>query len=205
MQELSITPATATRMEYRGIDIRKTFNETRYDSLAYGETFTITETITNHSDQAYENLEVIEYVPQGAVLVSADENATIDGKKLKWTVNVPAQETVTITYTMKNYTKAGETLELIAGRVGSISTKTFSIQIDASTFSEEQMAIWDSLAYDGKIPDCLKVSGYYDLDFANVLYRELFGVELNLPTTVSDFLTTQYEAKSIRTAGVTML
>ena len=190
-----MTTDTASRLSFPDIAISKTLNKSIHNSYVRDEDMIFTVKITNNSAEDYKDLPVTEYVPDYTVLKEADANCTADGRKLKWTVNVPAGETVELTYTVTNKRSDGF-VSVPAGLVAGIHTRTMEIQIAKTAFSEEQMAVFKNYAETKKLPEGVNLTGVSELEFVNEFYKQALGMEVKLPKTVMEFQNALFEERN---------
>ena len=185
-KSLTFKPAAAGRLKYPDIEIQKAADRSIYSSVKQGEEIVITETVRNYSAQDYRSLNIIEYIPDGTELVSA-EGAAVNGANLVWVLDIPAGGSATVSYTVKNLLSRGQTLTVPAGWVDTIPSRTFGLEVGGSDLSSSQLAALDAVSQ-GVIPESMKNAGFSQLDFFNTFYREVLGTEIGLPSTVNDLL-----------------
>ena len=194
-KSLYLTPATVTRMEYPDMEIAKSADRSIFDDAAEGEQIVITEKISNLGKQDYEALPVTEVLPDGAVLVSADAACSAEGTTLRWTLDIPAGGSATVTYTVKNTLPMGDTLFFPAGSVGAIPSRSFSLRVGGARLSETQNSALEKISR-GVIPAALQGIGFKDMDFFNYFYREILGADISLPKTVSAYVSGNFSKKT---------
>lgn len=144
-QKCVLSDATVSRLKYDGISIEKTAELDVYHDLKKGQDLTIFETVRNNGTAGFENVKLTEYVPEGATLKQADEQAQVNGKELTWTLNVPRGGSVTVSYTITNELEKGNTLTIPRGLCDHIPTRTMTYQIGASDLTESQLAILEQI------------------------------------------------------------
>ncbi|MBQ7567161.1 MAG: S-layer homology domain-containing protein [Oscillospiraceae bacterium] len=194
----NITAAARSRMKYPEMAIDRTVSTGWYGSAAQGDTLTYSVAITNHSKAAYSGLPVKETVPAGTELIagSITGGGTASGSNITWTLNVPAGETVTLTYQVKITAKRGETIVSGGGFVADIPSNTLRTTVS------------------GKAPDAAKLQALKigDLTAANTAfaveaYEKALGVNIALPTAkdiVKNMFTyTQYPGTKLYTLNDT--
>lgn len=195
-QACHLTPATVSRMEYEGLTLHKKADANIFQSITEGQDLVVTETVTNNGPADYKGLSLVEYVPEGAVLKTADPGSSVNGREMKWTLDIPAGQTVTLTYTVTNQLKQGETLVFGAGMAANIPTRTFSLAVGGKKLTALQNDILKAVSKNG-IPSSMKTEDFQDLDFLNRFYSELLGVELKLPKTFQELLKKLTETKKV--------
>ena len=178
-----ITEQTATRLLYPGMNIDRTVNITPYGTAVKGGTLTYSVKITNNSSDAeyaafygnaagetYEDLWIVEHVPANTRLVSAP-NATVNGNTLRWNVDVPAGQTVELTYTVRVTGEIGDTIVSGGGWVNNIPSNTIENTIGGEKLSDaHQQAMAGS-----------SVTSATGTDIAEKIYRSATGADLQLP------------------------
>ena len=189
-KKYKLTPSAVSRLEYPFLVANKTADRYIYDDVLPEETITITETIRNRSAEAYRPLTVREYVPEGATLVCA-KGATVKGNLLEWTLRLGAAEEQTISYTVQNHKKRGETLVFPAGSIAMIPSRDLSFRVGGKRLTAAQNDALTKVA-EGAIPAALTDGTFRDLDGVNVFYREVLGREAGLPKTLSDYLDARF-------------
>lgn len=198
MEECLRTPvpkATLTRLKYRGLELTKTADRFLYDDVLEGETIEITETVRNHSAEAYAGLTLTEYAPEGGELLSVSDGGKLENGAVSWTLEVPAGESVTVTYTVKNDLHRGETLVIPAGHADDLPTRTMAFPVGGARLTKSQNDALAKIASDG-VPDCL-AGDWEDLDFANRFYREILGAEIGLPATLDSLTEAFFQRKTM--------
>lgn len=186
---------TVTRMTYEGIEVSKVPQCSIHQSIVKDEDVVITETIENHGKKDFTGLQITEYVPNGAVFKSADNDGKNDGRKIQWTVDVPAGGTVTLSYTVTNKYGANKELVIPAGLAAGLQTRTFTLQVANSTFTEEQMAAINDIATKKALPADSTVKAAKELEFITAFYKEVIGKEIELPLTVNELMAGIVEEK----------
>lgn len=183
-----LTPSSVTRITYEGIDVTKTPDCSVHQSICQGDDIVITIVIKNHGKEDFKGLNVTEYVPNGTVFKAADNGGKNDGRKIQWTVDVPAGGEITFTYTVTNMYGAGKEVEIPAGLVAGLKTRTCILQVGASKFTDEQLNAMKKIGADGKLPKDIEWKKTNELDFVNTFYKEILGKELNLPSSTNDLM-----------------
>ncbi|MBQ7565752.1 MAG: S-layer homology domain-containing protein [Oscillospiraceae bacterium] len=187
-QKLTLTDVSAARLKYRGIEIDKAVEGTRYHSPVTGGDLQLTVAVTNNGKAAYSGLAVTDPLPTGAKLKDAGGGKE-EGGKLSWTVDVPAGETVKLTYTVTVTAPRGGTVEFARGDVGGIPTRTFKLKVGGKKLSADAVDKAERLAMELTDINAADFTGQTDaIEFANNVYKKILGVELNLPTGFNNYL-----------------
>ena len=195
IQDKHLTTDAVTRLKYSDIQITKTLNNPVQYSIGKGAEVVVTEEIKNNSKNEYTDLSVVEYVPDYAELVSQDANCTVDGRKLKWKLNIPAGESVVVSYTIKNHLSGGNTLHMPKGLVGGIYTRGIDLQVQKTVFNEEQMAVIDTYRTKKTLPEGVDLTSFSELAYVKEFYKQALGIEVEMPDTVNEFLSAVFEEK----------
>lgn len=198
---LSIPDATYSRMNYEMMDIDRTVDVSPYGSVVNGDNVTYSVKITNKSNtflyttwkqvtendfygKDYENVKIAEAIPTGTEFVSASEGYTLKDGVLSWTVDIPASDTVEVTYTVKVTADAGTTIVNDGGYVADIPSNTLENKVVKAKLSDANQSILLGLE-ESNVNEWVNKYGT-DLDFAEGIYKEM-GINLELPK-VSDII-----------------
>ncbi len=202
----TMTPAAVSRYLYGGLDVSKSLKSLNtFSDITEGQVIVVNEVLTNTGKEDYKDLTVTEYVPEGAVLKGTPKDAVVDGNKLTWTVSLAAGKSKTLSYTVVNQKKFGETLVFEAGSADHIPTRTFSLPVAGDGFSASQLAALKTVAEQGT-PTALEFKDYQDLAFVNAFYDTVLGVRTELPATVNELLDALFiREKTLFSDGVKML
>ena len=195
-QEAEFTDAAITRYNKRGLHTYKTPSVGIYETVLKGEQVTITETIDNQSDEDYW-LTVTEHIAEGTEFVSSSSTTKDQGsytdKGIIWHVKVPAYGSVDVSYVTKVTADAGTVLDYPTGTVGLLPTRNVRMKVGQSRITlDEEDELWALTKY---IPDFLNTGTFMDMDFLNVVYKRVVGVETNFPKTVQEYLNMMYDVK----------
>ena len=203
----SIPENTKSRMEFPAMEIDRTASVMPYNTLVSGQELTYSVKITNRTNDEkfiqymtyggahyqpvdYKGLTVTETVPAGTQFVSATGDVKNDNGKLSWTVDVPAGQTVEVTYTVKVTAAQGESITNEGGFVADIPSNTLTHQVGGKKLGEQELAALAAIA-DTDIAqwrEKFNISALAaDLDFADRIYAKM-DIDLNLPT-LNDLVT----------------
>ena len=213
-----ITDATWTRMQYPGMNIDRTVNISLYKTATSGELLTYRIAITNNSNesyyaayhtdgrdafymgQGYVDLPVSETVPEYTEFVRASHGATADENGvIRWNINVPVGETVTLSYTVRVTGQPGDRIVNDGGYVGLIPSNSISTIVGGQKLSSYTQMVMQNFFTAGASAwnsnDGYKISAdpEKDTQFAERIYEELVGVKLELPSIeeIKDIFFTQ--------------
>ena len=195
---------TYTRLENTGMTINRTVSITPYGTATLGETLQYSVTVANNSDHmdyltyqeaggnteyegvTYEDLWVVEHIPEGTVLESA-WGAIIDGNTLRWNADIPAGESRTFAYTVRVTGDVGDTIVSTGGWVNNIPSNTIEniiggkelpnkVKGNMTRFFEAGRDAWNS-------NDGYKISANVNSNthFAEQVYQATTGLDLQLP------------------------
>lgn len=200
----TVQDTTYTRLLYPMMNINRTVNIGAYGTAVQGSTITYTIEIINESNnekfvetrgngyagETYMSVPVVETIPANVEFVEASNNGVLgsDGK-LYWAVDVPAGESVSVTYTVKVTGNIGDEIVCGGGFVGAIPSNTIVNTIGGEKLSNKALQrlldfydagteLWNSNDAGG-----YKISASKTQDgsvFAEQLYR-VAGLELDLP------------------------
>ena len=195
---------THTRLENTGMTINRTSSITPYGTATKGGTITYSVVVANNSNNmdyltyqeaggngdyegvTYEDLWVVEYIPEGTELESA-LGAIIDGNTLRWNADIPAGESRTFAYTVRVTGDVGDTIVSTGGWVANIPSNTIENRIGGkqlpnkvkgkmTNFFEAGRDAWNS-------NEGYKVSANVNAgtQFAERIYQVTTGLDLQLP------------------------
>lgn len=217
---VSLTDSVRSRLAYPGMEIDRTVDITPYGTAATGQTLTYTVDISNcttdedyltyhqslnaaYSGRNYSNLVVTETIPEGTVLSSG--SITHGGvynsftNTITWNLNVAAGASVELSYQVIVTAPAGSTIVNDGGYVANIRSNSISNAVGGGKLSDEaQEALTELANTDLKLwGDGYQISKLgTDLQFAERIYAEAMGIELELPT-VQEILDNLFTYQSI--------
>ena len=213
-----ISDATWTRMQYPGMNIDRTVNISLHKTATSGELLTYRIAITNNSNesyfaayhtegrdafymgQGYVDLPVSETVPEYTEFVRASHGATVDENGvIRWNINVPVGETVTLSYTVKVTGQPGDRIVNDGGFVGKIPSNSITTIVGGQKLSSYTQMVMQNFFTAGAAQwnsnDGYKISAdpEKDTQFVERIYEELVGVKLDLPSieVIKDIFFTQ--------------
>ena len=199
MSSTLLTEENVARIRYPHMNITRSIGKYATDSLVNGEELTVSVTVDSKQKAAFEQIPVIEQLPEGAELVAGSVSAggTQEGNTLRWTVDVAAGKTETVSYKVKVTAKAGETVKFPSGSVSGIDTKNWELKVAKTALSAEQQERLQKLAA-GTLPKSLKTGAYQGMDFVNQVYTQVVGLETAFPKTVAEYAGSFLENKRPR-------
>lgn len=192
-----MTPSARARLKFPLMDVDRSASNALYTSVENGETVTVTVTVTNHSKTAYQNLTVREPNPVGGSILDAG-SGTVDASGITWQVNVPAGATKTLKYTVKVTENRGGTLLLPAGTVDTLPTRELCFTVSGKQVEGKRVETAADQAYSTN-----PFQNSRDLEFANAFYRQIFGVNLGIPSTMNDLIARMFTVQG--TTGVSYI
>ncbi len=196
LREMTMLPQTVSRCLYPGLNIVKSLEELNtFSDITEGQAVTVNEVLTNNGREGYKELVVTEYVPEGAELKEPPKDAVVEGDRITWTVSLAAGMSRTLSYTVTNQKKFGETLVFEAGSADGIPTRTFSLPVAGDGFTVSQLEALKAVAAQGT-PAALEPGDYQDLDIVNQFYENVLGVKTELPKTVNELVDALFKRKS---------
>lgn len=185
--ECGITPEAKQRMKYPALYVNRTASVKTYGSAVAGGEMTYTLVIGNRSNEEtfakfhksadYASLPVTETVPEGTELVASSVTGggkvSADGKTIHWSLDLPAGQEVTLTYTVKVTAPMGSIIVNDGGSVGGIRSNSLIHTVGGKKLSDTNKA--KLLTLTGS-----DVTGK-DTEFAENAYKTM-GIHLTLPT-----------------------
>lgn len=218
--------ATASRIAYPRMEISKVLqtempealpealasvseNVSIHTATYQGKEIGISVTIENHSNEDYHDLHVTELVPGYTELVSADDaghtKPVVEGRTLNWVLDVPAGGSVILNYKVRCEATPGSEIVIPEGRVDFIPTREIILQVGKNELTMAQKQTLAEMAVLKKVPKEIATVGKQDLNFANLFYEKVLGMDIGLPKTTNEFLSKLFTAKSSRYGNDTML
>ena len=148
-----------------------------------GEEVTFTFSMTNNNSEAV-TLEVQDTVPANTTYVSGAEK--VDGSTLKWTVNIPAKETVTVSYIVKVNANAAQGEQILSdSAVGGVKVNCPAVWVGGALNAQQQEAIITAVQNSD--------SSLRGMELANELYAQAFGTTDLLPGTIQNVFSGIYK------------
>ena len=166
-----VTPSARSRLAYPRMVIDRTVNVGPFGETLTGDTLTYTVTIENKSDAPYTALPVTETVPDGTTLVSA-EGAKNENGKLTWTLDIPAGQSKTVSYSVTVTAQPGERIVCGGGSVAEIPSNVISTTVVNPLLGAEAKARMEKLAAmdDAALAAELKLDGKRAVDAVRGAY-----------------------------------
>ncbi len=191
---IEIPESTKSRIKFSAMDINRTVDATPYGAVSQGDTLTYKVVITNNTKyqnyvnwlktsnnpgKDYNNLKVTETIPQGTEFVSANGEYQLNNGVLTWMIDVPAQSSVEISYTVRATGAVGTMITNDGGFVDNIPSNSISNVIGKNKLNSSQKEFLTALA---NADNANGLSAYGSgLDFAENIYKAM-NVNLDLPT-----------------------
>ena len=199
-----IDDVTYTRLKYPAMTIDRTSSITPYGTAAQGATITYSVVVTNNSNTAnyitykqlggdanyagvnYDELWVLEQIPEGTTLESAI-GAIIDGNTLRWNCQLDAGESRTFAYTVRVTGNVGDVITSTGGWVANIPSNTISNLIGGKKLPNNVSGKMANLFEAGRDAwnsnDGYKISANVKsgTKFAERIYQITTGLDLQLP------------------------
>ena len=184
-----LTESAKARCAWEGLRIDRTVTGGVLGSVVPGGELTYTIEITNHSDKNHENMPVMDAVAENCTLVS------VDGKKATttypvWSVNIPAGETVTLTYTIQVNGQPGEQVVSAGGSVAGIPSNRLVTTIQS--FTPEASALQNEANVEKARSESTSA-----LEFVNKLYEAAYGKNPGIQKSEETMAACLQQAKEI--------
>ena len=191
----TFSDAAITRYNKPGLQVVKDTTTTIYETILTGETLTITETLTNRSDEDY-TVTVTEHLTEGVEFVKSasdgKDQGSLSNDSIVWKVKVPSYDSAQVSYTVRITAEAGTVIEFPSGTVSTLPTRPVRVKVGKSRITiDQEDALWNLTKY---IPNYLN-SGFMNMDFLNVVYSRIVGYDINLPKTLQEYLDKLYDVK----------
>lgn len=120
-------------------------------------------------------LSVRDRIPKYTTFVSS-ENCTVDGRKLRWTVTIPAGETVNVSYVVKVNADAapGQAIQTTLSYVGGVSVICPAIFVGTTLTETQQAALLTAISN-------YESANIRGMAVANAIYKDVLGKADMLP------------------------
>lgn len=161
----AIPQKTLDRMTtLRGVVAEKLCSAYKGVTVSLGDEITYTVKLTNYSPDK-KTVTVTDVVPQYTDYVSGAQ--TINGSNLSWKVTIPAEKSVSVSYTVKT-NQRHKTIEGDSGKVENVPLKCHDVEVQKTLTSDEQALIKDAAKW-------LKASDKKGISLANEIYKNSLG------------------------------
>lgn len=179
-----VLPSAMTRLKYRRMTVDSYVEgKTQYSDIPQGEPITLVTSITNYSDEAYKDVPVRINLPEKGL-------EPIDGAQTEFTVDVQPGETVLCKCTCMVTKTRSSMLKIPTGTVGDIRTRQLEFKVSGKQFTEEQQ---NAITKAGmRLPKEVKGT---ELAFVKSFYKEVLGMELDLPDTAQELMDLVFKKK----------
>ncbi len=195
-----MTESAKVRMQWPKLELGRESSSFGYSGVQNGEVITVTNTVFNHGKTAYKGFVLTDPAPVGGEIVagSVSNGGTIKDGGVTWTLDVAAEEKLELTYEVKVTAALGEELVLPEGNGGGLPSRELRRQVCGKPIAQ---SLVDTVLENKALEGVDKKEVIADLEFANVFYRNAFGIELNLPATMQEFIDGLFDVITISGAG----
>ncbi len=183
-----LSDAGKSRVKFSGLDLVRQGDVWQYMDVLEGQEITITQTVKNSGKQAYSGLTIADPAPVGAEIVegSISHSGTLKDGGAFWTLNLAPGEEVKLTYKVKVTARKGGAVELAAGKAdGTIPTRDLVWYVGGQPVDEAPIK---ALQTNPTVEGLTENTHTMELDFANVFYKNVLGIDLGLPKTLNEVL-----------------
>lgn len=165
-----------------GIIAEKLSSHTYAMTVNPGDTMTFQFMVTNKNDKAV-TLDIQDTVPTNCAYVSGAE--TVSGGVLEWKLTVPANDTASVSYTVKVNDNAaiGDTVYSDGGMVGGVDTDCPEVYIAKTLSAQEQEKIKSAAA---------EVTGKEGMALLDAIYEKALDRTSGLPATFAELDSSLY-------------
>ena len=196
METYELSPAAQMRVKYPYLEVHETFDRAQFQDVQPGETMECKVTLTNHSANGYTAIPVTLPLPEGQTFDSCSEGGAFADGQVRWTADVPAGKTVELSYRLKAVGKPGDRFTFLPGTVDTLPLRTVTFCVGGRHLTDVQLAALDKVAA-GELPQSLTGTEFLDLDAVNIFYRDVLGMDLQLPKTAEEFFNAVSERKKV--------
>ncbi len=197
-----LTASAKERLNWPLLELGRESSSFGYTGVVPGEEITVTNIIGNHGTQEYKGLTLTDPAPIGGEVVpdSISNGGTIKDGGVTWTLDVPPDSRMELTYKVKVTAALGEELLLPAGNIGDLPSRELRRQICGEPIAQ---SLVDTVLETKTLEGVGEKEVIADLEFANVFYRNAFGLELNLPATMQELVRGLFETTMAAGCAVT--
>jgi len=178
-EEYPITLNAQARLTYPGLNITRTCEAGVWGSVVSGENLTFTTVVANKSKTDFSGLMYRESVPEGCTLVEVDGKSTTAAVPL-WKLDIPANGSVTVTYTLRFDAPAGTEIVNSGGSMAGIESNV--IHTTVQNFTPDSAKLTDAATQAAAAS-----ASSSDIEFVNKLYELAFGADPQIPAASTVF------------------
>ena len=175
LTKAKISTNTANRIaNMDGIIAEKVSSTAMGKTASCGDEITYTFYIFNTNSQV-ETVTITDVISNFASFVSATDNGTCEGKNVSWSIKVPADTRIQVSYTIK-LNDGLNTYNIIDGSkatINGVSHKCIDTAVANTLDAAQQQKIVDAVNAVKK----MDVSGLTSVEIANLIYKTAFGVD----------------------------
>ena len=188
-----LLPAGHSRLKFPGLDLIRQGSVWQYMDVQTSQEIEITQIVKNSSQEAWKGLTIMDPLPEGAEIVSGtiSHGGSIRGGNVFWNLSLKPGQEVKLTYTVKVTAEKGGVVRLAAGMADSaIPTRELVWYVGGEPVSAEPFkALQNNPTVEGLTTD----TQLMELDFANVVYKSVLGIDLNLPKSFGEVMEGMFE------------
>lgn len=183
-----LSPAGYSRVKFSGLDLMRQGDVWQYMDVQNGQEITVTQTVKNSGRLAYSGLTIDDPAPVGGEIVagSISHSGVLKDGGVSWTLNMAPGEEVKLTYKVKVTAQNGGAVKLAAGKAdGTIPTRDLVWYVGGQPVDEAPIK---ALRTNPQVEGMTENTNTMELDFANVFYKNVLGIDLGLPKTLQEVL-----------------
>jgi len=183
-----LSDAGKSRVKFSGLDLMRQGDVWQYMDVQNGQEITVTQTVKNSGKTAYSGLTIADPAPEGGEIVagSVSHSGTVKDGGVFWTLNLAAGEEVKLTYKVKVTAQNGGAVKLAAGKAdGTIPTRDLVWYVGGKPVDE---APFKALQTNPVVEGMTENTNTMELDFANVFYKNVLGIDLGLTKSLQTVL-----------------
>ena len=180
-----ISTNTANRVNnMQGIIGEKISSTAMGKTVNPGDTITYTFYVFNTNKSA-KTVSIKDVLSQHVTFVSATNNGSVSGSNISWSINVPAETRISVSYTVKvkSGVAAYTAIDGSKATINGVSHKCFNTYIANTLTAAQQQQLVDAV----KKVKAMNVNGLNSVEIVELIYKTAFGVENIFGSEVTNY------------------
>jgi len=192
-----LKPDALARLENPGATFVRTADVWRYMDLQEGQEISVKTSLRNDGKKDFTDIVISDPAPVGAELIPETISAggAVKDGGVEWKLSLAPGKSVELTYKVKVTAKAGEKVVLPENKIAGIRGREISWYVGGTPIPTEPLA---ALVNNPAVEGLETRANRKELDFANIVYEKVLGMELGLPATMQELLDGLLEVNSFK-------